>query len=268
MLAHHEDRAVSRHIPLYLSLAPCLLTAQSVVADPAQEAAANKDEIIDYVIVTGSQVMLPPDYAGGQVARGGRVGLFGNLDIMDTPFNSTNYTAEFMRNLQAHSVADVVQSDPGVRVARGFGNFQELYVVRGFPVYSDDMGYNSLYGLLPRQYVAAEFLERVEVLRDANSFLNGAAPGGSGIGSSFNLVPKRAPERALNRVTVGAESGVEGYGALDFARRFNGGKFGIRANAVRRDATRWHSARAWRLIELRAAVDLQQREGFLRRGAR
>ncbi len=76
-----------------------------------------------------------------------------------------------MRNLQAHSVADVVQSDPGVRVARGFGNFQELYVVRGFPVYSDDMGYNGLYGLLPRQYVAAEFLERVEVFRGANSFL-------------------------------------------------------------------------------------------------
>jgi iron complex outermembrane receptor protein len=235
MLAHHKGRTVSRHIPLYLSLASCLLTAQGVLADPVQEAAANKDEIIDYVIVTGSQVMLPPDYAGGQVARGGRVGLFGNLDIMDTPFNSTNYTAEFMRNLQAHSVADVVQSDPGVRVARGFGNFQELYVVRGFPVYSDDMGYNGLYGLLPRQYVAAEFLERVEVFRGANSFLNGAAPGGSGIGGSFNLVPKRAPDRALSRVTVGAESGVEGYGALDFARRFNKGDFGIRANAVRRD---------------------------------
>ncbi|GFE88273.1 TonB-dependent receptor [Steroidobacter agaridevorans] len=235
MLAHHQGRAVSRHIPLFLSVAPCLLAAHSVSADPAQDAASDKDEIIDYVIVTGSQVMLPPDYAGGQVARGGRVGLFGNLDIMDTPFNSTNYTAEFMRNLQAHSVADVVQSDPGVRVARGFGNFQELYVVRGFPVYSDDMGYNGLYGLLPRQYVAAEFLERVEVFRGANSFLNGAAPGGSGIGGSFNLVPKRAPDRALNRVTVGAESGVEGYGALDFARRFNDGDIGVRANAVRRD---------------------------------
>lgn len=239
MLAHHTDRAVARHIPLFLSLAPCVLTAQSVSADPAQDADPPKketqEEILDHVIVTGSQVMLPPDYAGGQVARGGRVGLFGNLDMMDTPFNSTNYTAEFMRNLQAHSVADVVQSDPGVRVARGFGNFQELYVVRGFPVYSDDMGYNGLYGLLPRQYVAAEFLERVEVFRGANSFLNGAAPGGSGIGGSFNLVPKRAPDRDLSRVTVGAESGVEGYGALDFARRFRDDDFGVRANAVRRD---------------------------------
>lgn len=235
MLARHKARARSRHLPLFLSLAPCLIAAQNVLADPAQDA-ADKDEIIDYVIVTGSQVTLPPDYAGGQVARGGRVGLFGNLDIMDTPFNSTNYTAEFMRNLQAHSVADVVQSDPGVRVARGFGNFQELYVVRGFPVYSDDMSYNGLYGLLPRQYVAAEFLERVEVFRGANSFLNGAAPGGSGIGGSFNLVPKRAPDRDLNRVTLGFDNGVEGLGAIDFARRFgDNDAFGVRANAVRRD---------------------------------
>ena len=73
-------------------------------------------------------------------------------------------------------MSDVLQNDPSVRVARGFGNFQELYVVRGFPVYSDDMSYNGLYGLLPRQYVAAEFIERVEVFRGANTFLNGAAP--------------------------------------------------------------------------------------------
>lgn len=197
------------------------------------QSTAKTDDILEYVIVTGSQVDLTPDYAGGQVARGGRVGLFGNLDLMDTPFNSTNYTADFMRNLQARSVADVVQSDPGVRVARGFGNFQELYVVRGFPVYSDDMSYNGLYGLLPRQYVAAEFLERVEVFRGANSFLNGAAPNGSGIGGSFNLVPKRAPDNALNRLTAGYENQSQTYFAADFARRFGG--FGVRANAVRRD---------------------------------
>ncbi|MBL8267208.1 TonB-dependent receptor [Steroidobacter sp.] len=231
------ERRMCRSLLLSSLAVPCLLAAQNVSAQTeSKDAAAASDEIIDYVIVTGSQVSLPPDYAGGQVARGGRVGLFGNLDVMDTPFNSTNYTAEFMRNLQARSVADVVQSDPGVRVARGFGNFQELYVVRGFPVYSDDMGYNGLYGLLPRQYVAAEFLERVEVFRGANSFLNGAAPGGSGVGGSFNLVPKRAPDADLNRMTLGYENDGHGYAAADFARRFGGDdSFGIRANAVRRD---------------------------------
>jgi len=238
-----ELRSAPQRHPLRLAIGlalPCLW--QAVNAAPAPDAAADtasttkSDEVLEYVIVTGSQVELPPDYAGGQVARGGRVGLFGNLDLMDTPFNSNNYTAEFLRNLQARSVADVVQNDAAVRVARGFGNFQELYVVRGFPVYSDDMSYNGLYGLLPRQYVAAEFLERVEVFRGANSFLNGAAPGGSGVGGSFNLVPKRAPDNGLNRLTVGYENEAQAYVAGDFARRFgDDGAFGMRANGVYRD---------------------------------
>jgi len=119
------------------------------------------------IVVTGSQVSLPPAYAGGQVATGGRVGLFGSLDAMDTPFSSTSFTEDLVRNQQARSVADVLQNDPAVRVSKGFGNFQELYIIRGFPVFSDDMTYNGLYGVLPRQYVAAELLERVEVFRGA-----------------------------------------------------------------------------------------------------
>lgn len=201
---------------------------------PSTDASGNPVETI-VVTANGSQVELPPDYAGGQISRGGRIGMFGNLDIMDTPFNATNFTADFIRDQQASSVADVVQSDPGVRIARGFGNFQELYVVRGFPVYSDDMSYNGLYGLLPRQYVAAEFLERVEVFRGANTFLNGAAPGGSGIGGSFNLVPKRAADKDVNRLTVGFENHSQGYGAADFSRRFGDERqLGVRVNAVRR----------------------------------
>lgn len=203
-------------------LSSCVALALAVAA-PAALAQSTQDATdLDTVkvVADGSQVELPVEYAGGQVATGGRVGLFGNLDIMDTPFSSMNYTADLMRNQQARSVADVVQNDPAVRVARGFGNFQELYVVRGFPVYSDDMSYNGLYGLLPRQYVAAEFLERVEVLRGANSFINGAAPGGSGVGGTFNLVPKRAGESDFTRLTLGTETGGQIYGAADASYRF------------------------------------------------
>ncbi|RZJ17239.1 MAG: TonB-dependent siderophore receptor [Brevundimonas sp.] len=186
------------------------------VAQDAQPAVTELGEIV----VTGSQVGLKPAFAGGQVATGGRVGLFGAMDVMDTPFATTAYTEELIRNQQARSVADVLQNDPAVRVSKGFGNFQELYVIRGFPVYSDDMTYNGLYGVLPRQFVAPELLERVEVFHGATAFLNGAAPGGSGVGGAFNLVPKRAPNAPLNRLTVGWEGADEVYGSLDLARRF------------------------------------------------
>ena len=190
---------------------------------------------IEDVVVTGSQVRLPPAYDGGQVATGGRVGLFGALDLMDTPFSSTSYTEELSRNQQARSVGDVLQNDPTVRVTKGFGNFQEVYVIRGFPVYSDDMTYNGLYGVLPRQFVAAELLDRVEVFRGATAFLNGAAPGGSGVGGAINLTPKRAPDADLNRLTAGLEGADEIYAAADLARRFGeDARWGVRLNLVSR----------------------------------
>jgi iron complex outermembrane receptor protein len=210
-------------------------SALALVLSVAPAAMAQGVEV-DELVVTGSQVELAPVYAGGQVARGGRVGLFGALDVMDTPFSATNYTEELVRNQQATGVGDVLKNEPTVRVAKGFGNFQELYVVRGFPVYSDDMTYNGVYGVLPRQFVAAELIERLEVFRGANSFLNGAAPGGSGIGGAFNLVPKRAPRDPLTRATVGYENEGVLYGALDVARRFGATEdFGVRLNLVKRD---------------------------------
>ena len=176
---------------------------------------------------------LSPAYAGGQVARGGRAGILGTRDNMDTPFSITSYTNEFIQDRQARSVADVLQNDPGVRVARGFGNFQESYFIRGFILGSDDVAYNGLYNLLPRQYIATELFERVEVLRGASAFLTGAAPSGGGIGGVINLLPKRAPNEDLTRLTTGWTSDSQGQVSADIARRFGPeGRLGVRINAA------------------------------------
>ncbi|WP_422088597.1 TonB-dependent receptor [Variovorax sp.] len=221
-----------------LALHAVAALAQNNTAEPA--AAAVSSGTLATVNVEASADAsaegLAKPYAGGQVARGGRVGILGTQDMMSTPFSSTNYTNELIQDQQAKSVADVLLNDPSVRQARGFGNFQELYVVRGFPVYSDDVSYNGLYGMLPRQYIASEFFERVEVFRGANTFLNGAAPGGSGIGGAINLLPKRAPNEALTRVGFGVQSGGQGFVNLDLARRFGpDDSLGVRVNAVRRE---------------------------------
>nr|WP_243457595.1 TonB-dependent receptor [Ottowia testudinis] len=205
---------------------------------------------------------LSPAYAGGQVARGARAGILGTQDAMNTPFSTTAYTQELIQDKQARSVGDVLQNDPGVRVARGFGNFQESYFIRGFIVGSDDSAYNGLYGLLPRQYIASELFERVEVLRGASAFLNGAAPGGGGLGGTLNLLPKRAPNEPLTRVDLNAASGSQWGAAVDVARRFGPDQSaGVRLNLARRQGGTgidqekvdlglaalgldWHSARA------------------------
>lgn len=179
---------------------------------------------------------LSPAYPGGQVARGGRAGILGTKDAMDTPFSITSYTNELIQDRHARSVGDVLQNDPTVRVARGFGNFQEAFFIRGFILDSDDTAYNGLYSLLPRQYIATELFERVEVLRGASAFLNGASPNGGGLGGSINLLPKRAPNEPLSRVTFGVASGGQTQVAADIARRFGpDGNTGIRVNAAGRN---------------------------------
>jgi iron complex outermembrane receptor protein len=223
-------------------------------------------KIVIQASADASAAGLTRPYAGGQVARGGRVGLLGNQDIMDTPFASTSYTQALIQDQQARSVADVLQNDAAVRTARGFGNFQELYVIRGFPVYSDDIAYNGLYGLLPRQYIAAEFLERVEVFRGANTFLNGAAPGGSGLGGAINLLPKRAPDAALTQLSFGQESGSQKFAAIDLGRRYGDAReTGVRFNALRRDGDTAVDGEARKLTVL--ALGLDHRIGNLRLSA-
>ncbi|MBJ9984946.1 TonB-dependent receptor [Acinetobacter sp. S40] len=171
-------------------------------------------------------------YAGGQVASGGRVGIFGNQKNLDTPFNLTSYTNQYIQERQAKSVGDVLKADPSVRVGRGYGNFQENYYIRGFNLGSDDTAYNGLYSILPRQYIPTELFERVEVLKGASSFLNGAMPSSGGIGGAINLLPKRAGNEPLNRVTVGTDFNG-GYISNDISRRFGEDQqFGVRVNTA------------------------------------
>ena len=220
----------------------CQAVLLLVVAQGAQAQAADDKATQTLAPVTvrasadASADGLKPPYAGGQVARGGRVGILGSQDIMDTPFSVTNYTQKLIQDQQAASIGDVLLNDPAVRIARGFGNYQQTYFVRGLPVFSDDMAYNGLYGLLPRQYLAAELVERVEVLRGASAFLNGAAPGGSGLGGAINVSPKRAPNEPLTEFTLGVDSGGQTYVAADVARRFGPDQStGVRLNLARRD---------------------------------
>lgn len=82
---------------------------------------------------------LPPVYAGGQVARGGQLGVLGNQDIMDAPFSMSSYTEKLIREQHAQTVGDVLLNDSSVRQASGYANQAQAFVIRGLPLNGDDI---------------------------------------------------------------------------------------------------------------------------------
>lgn len=168
------------------------------------------------------------------VLREGSVGILGDKAAEDVPFVVKSFNAALILNQQPQTLGQVLENDPSIRVTNAYGTAAEVFVMRGFPLFSDDVAFNGLYGLTPRQLVAPELYEQVQVLNGANAFLNGAAPGGSGIGGSINLVAKRAGAKPLNRVTLNYTGTSHFGGAFDFGRRLGDGAFGVRINGALR----------------------------------
>lgn len=203
-----------------------LLLASALMPAPAlaQEAAEPTAEEIIVTAQRNNQT---------QVRRAGQVGILGDKPAEDVPFSIRSYSDTLITNQQPQTLGQVLENDPTIRTSYGFGNASEQFVIRGFTLFGDDVALDGLYGITPRQLVAPELYDSVQVLGGATAFLNGAAPGGSGIGGSINLLPKRAG-RALTRATVSYLSDGHVGASFDVARRFGGGAWGLRVNGAHR----------------------------------
>jgi iron complex outermembrane receptor protein len=227
------------------ALALASLSVQTYAADATSNAAsaettsttgnAQPSSVLPAVSVKAARDTLPgdlaPAYAGGQVASGASIGVLGKQKMLDVPFSVTSYTSKLIQDQQAQTIADVVANDPAVRTALGYGNFSQTFIIRGFQVYSDDVGLDGFYGLTPRQMVDTGAIERVDIFKGASAFVNGASPGGSGVGGTINVQTKVADDKPVTRVTVeGSASGELGT-HVDVGRRFgDNDQFGIRVN--------------------------------------
>jgi iron complex outermembrane receptor protein len=202
-------------------------------ADPVLELGAT--DVNADAVRTNSNT-LPEAFAGGQVARGGQMGVLGNQDSMNVPFVMTSYTSKLIEDQQAEDVGDVLANDPSVRQSYGFGNQSQVFVIRGLPLSGDDISYNGLYGVLPRQILSTDAVERVEVFKGPNAFINGVSPTGSGLGGSVNLQPKRAGDVPTRRYTQDISTDGRIGEHLDLGQRFGeGNRFGARVNLSQRE---------------------------------
>lgn len=223
-----------------ITVAPAV--AQVVQPDPQTEAesttiADGQNGIVtklDPVTVQGAGA-LPPVYAGGQVASGSRAGVLGNKDILDTPFSTVAYTDTYVADREAQDIGSAIgASDPSVYVPNK-RSINETYFIRGFSTSADDLIFGGLIGMAPNMRGSTEIAERIEVLKGPSTLLFGMPPGGS-VAGAVSLVPKRAGDDPLTRVTTTyASDSLTGIHA-DIGRRFGPNKaWGLRVNGVLRD---------------------------------
>lgn len=187
----------------------------------------------DRVPATAMIGNLPSVLPGGEVARGGQLGMLGNRDVMDTPFNQTSYTEEFIEKRQIRTIRDALKDDPSVRAgfATGSAGVERLQI-RGFNVDNVDIAYGGLYGMMPFSGITSELAERVEVLRGPAALLNGMSPGGA-VGGVVNIVPKRAHDKPLSKIEADYTSNAQFGGHADVGRRFGKEKqLGVRLNGM------------------------------------
>lgn len=211
----------------------CSVTVSAHAADQTIELGATA---VDAQAIQQAPGALPEAFAGGQVARGGQMGVLGNQDNMSVPFTMTSYTSKIIEDQQAENVGDVLLNDPSVRQSAGFGNQSQAFVIRGLPLNGDDISFNGLYGVLPRQILSVDAVERVEVFKGPNAFINGASPTGSGLGGSVNLQPKRAQDIPKRRYTQDISTDGRIGEHLDLGQRFGeDNRFGARVNLSQRE---------------------------------
>lgn len=205
------------------------LPASAILAALAAPAAAQDDDAAT-IVVTAQR-----DNAT-EIINGGDAGVLGNKPAEDLPFSIRSFDETLIYNQQPLTIGDVLDNDPTVRTTYGFGNAAEQFVIRGFSLFGDDVGVNGLYGIAPRQLIAPELFGEVQVLNGASAFLNGAAPGGSGLGGSVNLKLKRAAPQDFTRVTASFVGDGHLGASFDTSRRFgSSGEFGVRVNGAYRD---------------------------------
>lgn len=211
---------------------------QSASSDNGAAVASDGSVILETITIQSanqnSTMALPDAYAGGQVARGGQIGMLGNRDVMNTPFSQTNYTKKTIQNQQARTVQDVMNNDPSVVATSSGTTFSwENDSIRGFRTWSyfASRSLNGLPGMSPLFSPSMDFVERVEIFKGPSALTNGMAVASGNIGGTVNLVTKQADDEPITQLTTRFTSRSQLGAHVDVGRRFGtNNEFGMRFN--------------------------------------
>ena len=194
------------------------ISAAQTPSPPPIESAAVAEPV---VVLSPFEVSTKADvgYRAGNSVSATRI----DTPIKDLPFAISAFTAQFVSDIGARDLFDIVQYSPGVTNAGvGFASGSSVYAIRGFNQAPQHNGF------VGEAYVDAATIERVEVVKGPASVLYGeVAPGGT-----VNYITKRPTAKAFT--TLSAKVGSYDFlrTGIDYNRPLVADKLLFRFNGV------------------------------------
>lgn len=171
--------------------------------------------------------------AGGQVARGATLGVFGDRDLFDTPVSTKSFTSDYIADIGALNATEIASHDASFSIINSAAlNGATSGRLRGFRIEPFESTVDGLSTIASRRY-SLEFVERVDLLKGPSAIYTGLV---GGVGGTINYITKKPLDAPLTRITAIFDGRSDLGGYADVSRRFGAGDaFGLRANLSYRD---------------------------------
>ncbi|MEQ4659833.1 TonB-dependent receptor [Providencia manganoxydans] len=225
-----KSKYTAKNINIYSTWLYVVIGLSSTITAHAQtNEPKNKDSL--FVTTKSNNNQQPNNFS----SRTMQAGLLGDKDIMDIPFNISNYNSTYMQSQQAQQISDILSHDTSIQISSSKGGLLDSLYIRGFPITEGNIGefaLNGIYGVSPNFQLLTDYAERVDILKGPASLLYGMSPEG-GVGGVINVVTKRASAQPITQLTAQYLSDSQLGGKLDVGRLYDLGNnqyFGIRIN--------------------------------------
>lgn len=219
---------------LLMSVLCAVIGAGFVLPVSAEETMSGK---LDEVVVEGERGVLP----GGMVNADARMGILGNVSIMDIPYSEMSMTEKQISTFDDPSqpLANLLQNNPSIRTSTSSPMYSD-FSMRGINMNGNHMMINGIPSLYSQFTTPpSHVIDRIDITSGPNAGVNGVSMSNNGTNSgatpapgTINIVTKKATDTPITRYTQ-TFSGRGNYGEfIDIGRRFGkDGEWGLRVNA-------------------------------------
>lgn len=188
------------------------------------------------VIVVEGVNVLP----GGYIAANGKVGILGDISVIEIPFTQRKYTEKAISDFcdPNQALNGVLANNPSIRIGSPSAMYTD-FRMRGVNMNGSHYYINGIPNMFNQtRSIPAHVLESVEIVSGPNTVLNGATFSANGTNNTdapagmLNGITKRAQEKPITRYTQKFSGRSNWTEQIDIGRRFgNAGEWGVRVNA-------------------------------------